>query len=376
MDNVMTGTILRGIFLTLLLLISTALSAHQAGEYVSISSDIDDDLYLAGGQVELYSSVAGDVVVAGGQLNLEGNVLADVLAAGGQVWLRGTVGDDARLAGGSVRVLAKIRDDLVAAGGRVQTGPMTVVGGSAWMAGGEVMVGGSIRQGLRASGGRVTVNGNVGGDVEIWAEQVEIGSSAVISGNLHYRSPQPVRIADGAIVQGEVVHTPVEVQVAPFVAGILLVCLGILLSVMVMAVVLYLAFPGVADRCSDAIRSQPWVSLGIGLAVLAAMPLVAVLLLTTGIGALLALLLLAAYVVILLTGYIAGTWFVADTGLRKLKKDNASRTVRVMFLVLAILLLFMISLIPLIGSLVNWLVLLAGMGALSRETVRAYKVSA
>ena len=361
--------------LILLLLFSTQLSAQKAGEHVSISGDINDDLYLAGGQVDLFATVQGDVVVAGGQLNLEGNVLADVVAAGGAIGLRGTVGDDARLAGGNVRVLARVGDDLIAAGGRVLIAQTTEVGGSAWLTAGDVIMGGTIRQELHASGGKVTISGTVNGNTEIWADRVEIDSTAVINGNLHYRSPHPARIANGAIIKGKVNHTPVEVPLAPFVAGLFITCLILLLGIMITAIVLYLAFPGVAERCSESIRNQPWLSLGIGLAVLAGVPVVIVMLLSTGLGAILALLLLAVYLVMLLSGYITGVWFVADTGMRKLKKENASKTACVVSLVLAIVVLSIVNIIPLIGNLVNWLVLLAGMGALNREMVRAYTAS-
>ncbi len=277
----------RSTFFTVLFIFSSVLSAHEAGELVSITGVIKDDLYLAGGQVDLFATVEGDVVVAGGQLNLEGNIRADVIAAGGDIELRGTVADDARIAGGNVRVLAKIYDDLVAAGGRLQVGPTTEIGGSAWLSGGEVFVAGNVAQVLRANGGRVIVTGTIGGNAEIWAEHIEIRSSAIIKGNLNYKSSQPAMIAEGARIDGEVTHTPVEFPVAPVIAGVLFASIIILLSVVITGVVLYLVFPGVAENCSKTIRDKPWPSLGYGLAVFAAGPVVIVLLLSTGLGILL-----------------------------------------------------------------------------------------
>ena len=354
------------------LLFSAQLYAHQAGEHVTVTGEIDDDIYLAGGQVDLFATVEGDVVVAGGQLNLEGDVRADVIAAGGDIELRGTVADDARVAGGNVRVLANIGDDLVAAGGRLQVGQTAEIGGSVWISAGDVIVDGNISQSLHANGGRVIITGVIDGDVELWAEHIEIGSSAVITGDLHYRSPYPARIAEGARIEGEKTHTPVEVPVAPIMAGLLLAAILFVLTLMMTAAVLYLAFPGVAQRCSDSIRTQPWVSLGYGLAILAGGPLVIILLFSTGIGTLLALLLLAAYLIMLLTGYILGACYVADAGLRKLNKEKTGKTVRISAIVVSLLLLSLINIIPLVGSLINWLVLMAGMGALKHEMVRVY----
>jgi cytoskeletal protein CcmA (bactofilin family) len=364
--------LLRVFSLTSLFLFSTCLSAQQAGEHVSVSGMIDDDLYLAGGQVDLYASVAGDVVVAGGQLNLEGNVRADVTAAGGDIELRGTVGDDARIVGGNLRVLAKINDDLVAAAGHLQVASTSDIGGSAWLAAGEVLVDGKIRDELHAQGGEVIITGSIGGNTEIWAEDIEIGSSAIILGNLRYKSPNPAIIADGARIEGTITHVPVETLAAPVIAGFLLGCVFILLSLVITSAVLYLVFPGVASACSKTISDKPWTSLGYGLAVFAAVPFVAVLLLSTGIGVFLALLLLAAYFVMLLLGYIAGAYYVAELGMRKFNKDKAGKTMHVISLGLALAVLFIVNIIPIFGSLLNWLVLLAGIGALKLQLVGAY----
>ena len=368
----MSISLMRSFFLTVLLFSATSLSAQQAGEHVSVTGQIDDDLYLAGGQVDLYATVDGDVVVAGGQLNLEGDVRADVIAAGGDVELRGTVVDDARIAGGNVRVLANIGDDLVAAGGRLQLGAKNEIGGSAWLSAGDISVDGKIAQQLRANAGRIIINGTVGSDVEIWAEHIEISSTAVIMGKLNYTSPNPAMIAEGARIEGKINYTPVDVPIAPLVAGLLFAGILILLSLVITGVVFYLVFPGVAQRCSSTIREEPWSSLGYGLAVFAGGPVVIIFLLSTGIGVLLALLLLAAYLFILLPGYVAGAYFVADTGLRKLKKNEAGKVTHVVALALSMVTLSFVNLIPVLGSLVNWLVLLAGIGALKRQMVAAY----
>jgi hypothetical protein len=345
--------------------------AQYAGEHVSLSGDIDDDVYMAGGQVDLYATVNGDVTAAGGQLNLEGTVKQDVIAAGGEIDLRGLVGDDARLAGGNVRVHARIGDDLVAAGGRLNLGPKADITGSAWLAGGEVFVAGRIGEELRVSGGRVIIAGTVDGDVEVWADQLEVQSGAVITGKLHYQSPHAAVIADGARIEGEVTYSPVEVPVAPVIAGFIFGFLMILASLMLTGVVLYLLFPGIAQRCSETVRESPWSSLGYGLAVFAGAPVVVVLLLSTGLGLLLALLLLASWLILLLLGYLTGAYFVADTGLRGLKKDQAGKSLRSVSLVLSILALAVVNLIPVIGGIVNGLLLFAGMGALTLQTVRA-----
>lgn len=364
-------------FIQILLLIITILPAlshaQLVGETIIKRGTVDDDLYMAGGQVDLYATVKGDVVVAGGQLNLEGDISEDVMAAGGSISLRGAVGDDARLAGGEVRVASQVGDDLVAAGGRIHISPLSRIGGRAWLSGGELRIDGHVEQELRASGGRVVISGTVNGNAEIWAEQIIIEETAVIAGNLHYTSAHPAEIASGARIDGEVVHTPVDVDMKPVVAGLMFASLVILFSLILTAVLMFLLFPEFSLGVSQSLRHQPWQSLGIGLAVFAAVPVLMLVLFSTIVGVWLALMLLAIYLVIILSGYFTGALAVGNAGLAMLRKDDVSKTLRATALAVALFILAVINLVPLLGGLLNWLVLLAGIGALSRQLYLVYR---
>lgn len=361
----------------LLLIITTFVpvlsNAQQLGEVVIKRGVVDDDLYLAGAQVDLYATVNGDAVIAGGQLNLEGDINADVIAAGGSISLRGPVADDARLAGGEIRVAGRVGDDLVAAGGRIHISPVASIGGRAWISGGELRIDGRVIEELRASGGRVVITGVVNGNVELWADEIVIEETAVISGNLHYKSSHEASIASGARIDGEVRHTPLEVDVRPVVASVIFAGLAILLSIIITAVVLYLLFPDYSLRASQSLRNEPWLSLGVGLAVFAGVPLLGVILFSTALGVWLALMLLAIYLVMLLAGYFVGALFVGNAGLDLLRKTEVSKALRAIALAIAIFALAVFNLVPLLGSLVNWAVMLAGIGALSRQLYQLYR---
>jgi len=347
--------------------------AQLVGDVVIKRGTVDDDLYMAGGQVDLYATVNGDVVVAGGQLNLEGDISEDVMAAGGAITLRGSVGDDARLAGGEIRVAGRIGDDLVAAGGRIHISPVASIAGRAWLSGGELRIDGLVVEELRASGGRIVITGKVNGNVDLWADEIIIEDTAVISGNLHYKSSHQANIASGARIDGEVIHTPVEVDLKPVIASFIFAMVILLFSIIITAVVLYLLFPDFSLRVSQSLRDQLWLSLAIGLAVFAGAPVLIIILFSTAIGALLALMLLAIYLVMLLAGYFVGAMYVGNAGLKLLRKTEVSTALRAIALAIAIFALGVINLVPLLGSLVNWFILLVGIGALSRQLYLAYR---
>ncbi len=365
----------RNTLLTVFIIILPAsiLFANDVGERVIKHGTFDDDLYLAGGEVELQATVNGDVTVAGGQIDLDGEIKGDLMAAGGKVVLRSLVSDDVRLAGGEVDIQAPVGDDVIATGGRVRLDRKAKVGGRALISGGDIRIGSNIAQELRAAGGRIVLTGQVQGDVYLRSGQIEIGPGAVINGDLYTYGPRAADIAEGANIVGEIKHTEVKVPVAKIVGRLIGVALVLLIGLMLAAVVFYLIFPNVSQRASQSLRNEPWPCLGYGLAVFAGTPIIIIILLSIAVGTWLALLLLAAYLMMLLLGYFTGALFIGETGLRLIGKTDPTKTWRVIGLCVALALLVIINAIPIIGSLIFWLVLLGGMGALKRQLYLAYK---
>lgn len=348
-------------FLLMLLFTASSLADVRTGENVSITGVINDDVYVAGGEVDSLARIMGDLVIAGGELNIESEVLADVLAAGGKVTLRGRIHDDVRIAGGDLVIQALIKDDLIAAGGKIRLAANTRVGGGSSLAGGEIYVNGRIDGPLHVSAGKLVIAGSVGADVMILAEEIEILSGAKIDGDLRYRSANPALIHDGAEITGDVVHTKIDVPVGMLV-GIIAMAAAIYFTLIVTAIALYLLFTKTAVQTASIARGGYWSCVGLGLALLTATPLVAVILLSTGIGILLAVILLLSYLLLLLIGYIDGA-YIFTAWLRNLfNSKSENRLTGSIWLAGSLLLLSVISLLPLLGFVVMLLVLTSGMG--------------
>jgi cytoskeletal protein CcmA (bactofilin family) len=352
-----------------LLLGTSAVSAQQAGESIVTRGTQKEDLYLAGGSVTVAATVEGDVVTAGGYVSVGDDIRGDVIAAGGTVTLGGKVRDDVRVAGGTVTINGEIGDDAIAAGGTVTLAPSAVVNGRAWLAGGRLDVGGTIRRELKATGGRIALAAEVFGDATLAGETIEIGPGAVIHGNLNYLSPNEALIDKDARIDGSVTRLPFEPHAAPRLprAG---ARLGVMASLMVTGAVLVLLFPSASSAAAGEIGRAPWKSLGLGLALLTATPLVIVLLLASVLGAWLGLILLAAYLVSLLLGFLAGALFVGEWGLRLARREAAGKGWRIAALIGALLVVGLLGFVPVIGGLVTFALLLLGLGALALHGYR------
>jgi hypothetical protein len=348
------------------------LPAQEAGEAVRIEGALAEDIYAAGGTVDVLATVEGDVVVAGGRVTVGERVSGDVMAAGGAVSVHARVGDDVRLAGGDVRISGSVGDDAIAAGGNVALTPEGSVNGRAWFSGGCVDVAGTVGRELKAAGGRIVLSGRVNGDVELTGGSIRILDSAIIDGDLVYRSPREADIARGAQIRGSVNYEPVERPIATLVATIVGVGIVVLLSPIVTGIALFLLFPHFIANAVMTIRAEPWKSLGLGLAVFAAAPVVVSVLFVTVIGWLPAIVIGALYLILLLAGFLTGAFFVGDLAWRPRGHGEVSRAGRLWSFVVALIVIMLLGLVPLLGALLVFALMLLGVGVLLLGLYRAY----
>ena len=338
----------------------------------TVTHQFGSDYFGAGGFMSLTDPVAGDAFLAGGQVATAAEVNGDLIAAGGEVSIGGSVGDDLYAAGGNVKVDAMVNGNARVAGGDITVGPATVIAGSATLTGGRVNFEGNSHGYLQVSGGSVTIAGQVHGDTEVRSEELIIGPDTQIGGRLVYRGPTAPVVPQGAIIAGgvefheashgsymhgrhgrlrEAVHW---VGSAFWFAGVFVV--GALFVIL---------FPGLSSQAAATIGRDPLRSLGLGLAVLVCVPFVAVVLLITIVGIPLALLLVPLYLLLMFLGWIVAALFVGQRGLAAVKgAEPATTGWRLLALLLALVALALVRHVPIVGCLIGFVALIAGIGAL------------
>lgn len=210
------------------------------------------------------------------------------------------------------------------------------------------------------------------GDVELSGRTISILDSAIINGDLVYRSPRAADIAGGAQIRGTVTYEPVERPMAAFVAALVGLGILVLLSLIVTGSALFLLFPRFMANALKTIPAEPWKCLGLGLAVFAATPVVISVLFLTVIGWLPAIIIGALYMILLLAGFLTGTFYVGDLGWQLLRRGEMSTAGRLWSFVAALILLVLLSLVPLLGALLLFAIMLLGVGVLKLGLFRAY----
>lgn len=357
--------------LMLMLLFPLLCSAMpESAEIVTKRGTVDDDFYAAGGTVDINAVIVGDVVVAGGELFIGHHIKGDVIVAGGSIQLRGEVQDDVRGAGGDILIDANIGDDLIASGGRLNISSDSTIGGEAWLAGGEVRVAGTINRDLVVGAGRIQLSGTVHGDVILEGGEIEILEGSIIHGDLHYSSPQEALIHDAAKINGNVNYEQTEWHQPHRGTGIFFV-----LTLIVASIVLFKLFPGFTMSSISTIAADPLKSLGAGFLALVIIPIVAGLLMAIVLGFWVGLSIMALYLVALIVGFLVSCFFVGDWGAGRLNRSIATVRGRLISVSIAIVVLGLLRLIPLVGGLLIFVLLLSGLGAVVLQLKEIYRHS-
>lgn len=350
------------VFLILLAVLSMGSLIAQRSEAV-----VSEDVYKAGGSVVLQNDVDGDVVVAGGKITIDHSVSEDVMAAGGTVTITAEVGDDIRAAGGFVTVSGNVGDDLIAAAYSVSLDSDSTVGGNARLSGRTVTVAGNVNQALSVEGGEVILSGSYGGDVEVHADSIELEPSAVIKGNLTYSTPGEATLADGAVIEGEIIRQEFSLSDPETWGEEVAGSLKFYLSLALCTIVIFLIYPRGSVQVAERLDEAPFKSLGLGFVVLVVVPIAAIVLLFTGLGVPLGLITLLVYLATLVASLLFALIWIGDAGFRLLgQKPDKSRWTRVWSILAAAVVLMLVDFIPTVGGWVFFAVMLLGIGAMKR----------
>jgi cytoskeletal protein CcmA (bactofilin family) len=355
---------------------ASAPSAERRELVIGASSNV----YAAGQTTRTNEAIEGDFVGAGARVIVDRPVKSDALLAGGSVDVRAAVGDDVRAVGGDVRIESSVGGELFAAGGSITLAQGSQVDQGGMLFAGTANIDGKVVGPLKVRAQKIVINGEVTGDVDLVGEQIDLGPTARIGGNLVYAARSFNR-ADGATIGGT---TRQDTRSAdrgrgdsgdrererrwgdgPRSAGASwFTCVLSYLGLLACAAVFLLLFPRFAEQAPEQISRMPWSSLGIGFGAVLGVPVLAVLLFITLLGIPLGIALLALFPGLLLLGYVVGLLFLAWRLRVALHKPAGMRFGGSMAIVAATLLLVMlIGRLPFIGGLLHFLLVIAGVGA-------------
>lgn len=335
---------------------------------------VREDLYVGAGSARVSGVVLGDLLIGGGEVSLSGTTTQDVNIAGGNITFTGVSQDDLRILGGDIVISGTASSSLIVFGGTIRITPEAKVGGEALIGGSVVKINGDIEDGLQVYGGKVFLNGRVEGDVTLHANQIEIGPDTEITGDLKYfvSSQSQVTIASGARIGGEVIFEKVEqaeggigFSLSGFITSFLMLLLG--------ALFFGLFLKSFSDRVlARGMTQSAWKYFLLGLAFVIVVPFVVLFLFITIIGLPLAFLLLFVYIIALITAWFYASILLGSFLWQWMKKEP-KKGVTWQGIVLGAFLMLILSFIPIVGWVIQVVLILIALGALLFEKSKELK---
>ncbi|QQG37499.1 MAG: hypothetical protein HYS26_02570 [Candidatus Kaiserbacteria bacterium] len=360
-----------GLVLAALLLPLLATAAEwKTGEQFSLGSSerYTDDLYIAGGNVTTAATINGDLAAMGGNVLVNGPVSGDIFAAGGSVTILGSVGDDLRVAGGNITISSAVRGDLVVGGGQVNISGEGI-GGDVLAGTGVLRIDAPVGGDVVIGGGEVVINAPVGGNVRFAGENLTLGSGAVIEGNLSYASPKEAKLEEGAVVRGETSYEQTQdvrgIAEKGFLAFITLATIGKFLSILASALIIGLAFSKYSVALVEGAIARPWFEMGRGLVTLILLPVFSIILLVTVLGIPLGLLGLTAFVAAIIFSSLVAPIILGSLSYKWITRTGYLE-VSWKTILLGVVLYTLIGLVPFIGPLVKFALVLLALGVTAK----------
>lgn len=325
------------------------------------------NVYLVGGTVNVSNQVNGDALVAGGTVIVSGNIEKDLMIAGGNVSILGGSVEDLRVVGGNVTVNKKINGEAMIAGGQIIITSDTQIKGDSYIAGGSVHFFGIEEGNLVLAGGDIRVDGTVNGNLNIkGAERVTFGAQSVVKGMIEYSAPSEATIEAGAQLANTPIFKKMESAKNQNTSKGFLAFLGIMFFLKLIATLAaayllwYVCRKGMIMAIED-VHGSFWKVLLRGFGALILVPVASFILLFTVIGWIPAVVMLAAYVILLVIATPVAAIITASVLLKLLKKNHTDLTwYHILF---GLVVLKLIALIPIIGWAACFVIYLTAIGA-------------
>ena len=348
-----------------------ALERRQS-EFVTVTANetVDDTLLASGNIVRVEGVVNGDLLVFGGSVEVRGTVKGDLVSFAKRTLVSGTVEGRIYNFSQSFDLEGQLGHSLYGFAQSLRVDDRGRVGDGIVAAAGEVSLEGEVKRSVdMLLSDNADVSGSIGRELTIAGGSLTLTNTARVGGNLSARVRQlrNVHIADEATIAGK---RDIQVQerrsqfkrprfylhqAVWFAAAMLVGWLGLVL------------FPAFFQATSRTVGSG-WSSLGVGVGVLAGVPVAMVVAAVTLVGIPISLMLLAVYLPAI---YLAKIWVGAFLGRILLKPNGTAKGDWLLGLLVGLLLLTIVGFIPYLGGLVRLGVVCLGLGAFAGQLYRA-----
>ncbi len=365
-----------------LIAIIASLAVAGPGFTEDVSRVHGGDTYTAGEAVTETLTATGDVFAAGSVITTSGSASGDIHAAGYDVNISSNTGGDLYAAGSSVTISAPVSEDITAAGFSVRSTATAPVEGNLRFFGRSLTIEGPIAGALTAFGGTVHLNAAVSGDAWIVAETVTYGPEARIDGTLILSSDENTSVPDRVIPAARITleewdsrkmyrefdrsWDAVDMPMLPIWLSMFSAFLISAIFLLVLAAIFLTFAETRVEKMRRRVTRQPLQTFLLGVIGLSALfgmvPITAL----TIVGLPFVPFALLAIIVAWTLGYLLAAYGVARRVLVAFNgSEDPSLLMKLVTVALAICVVAILNFIPFVGWVVNYTLVLLGVGAMT-----------
>lgn len=323
-------------------------------EVIDPSTIHQGDLYVASDEKEytMDKLVNGNVFIFGKTVKITGQVNGSLFVCANKLIIEeeGYIGGQAFVAGYDI-VMNGFVVDLYSASQTLKFGEKA-----------------GVYRDVKAVADNMILAGTVGKDVKVTANRFAIAENDAklqVYGNLEYEAKEEIaNISEKADITGDVKYTKyVEKEIDPAAKVLNLVwgAIGTIIFDVVMYLALWLLAPKFVQKAKDYVSTKGLLALAIGLAFTIIVPMIAFLLLVTGVGSGISALLIFAYCTILMLNAFMVT-VVANEYIANKLKLSEDKFKKALLLIPVSLVIWALRKLPFIGGWISIVVFLCGVG--------------
>jgi len=324
--------------------------------------------------LEKNTTINDNYLVAAGQAEINGTIKGDLIVAGGTVEINGPIEGNLFVGAGQVKVNSQIKQDVFVGAGQVEFTENSQVFGDMFIGSGMAELNGTIDGKLYSGNGDLTINGIIKKDTTLDCGTITLKPQAVLMGNLKYTAEEEMNTQNGSQVKGTITKNIATEKTidksskndlgflsailpgAGFIATITGSFIS-LLSTLLVGIISLMIFPKYFEKVSNTIKEKFWPSLGWGILIWIAVPIVMIISIMIIIGIPLSIILFGLY---LLAIYFSRIFVGLYLG-RLISHDSWKH---IWSMTIGVLIIALIGLIPVIGWLINLAVVFIGFGSI------------
>ena len=322
----------------------------QSGNKVRIRKDIDGTSFIAGNDVSVNARINGIGFIAGQEVKINSDE-EYIFTAGREIKVNSSIEKDAFIAGETIKIKnSNLKRD-------------------AYLAANSIYIDGNISRNLYAVGTKVTLSGNYDGNVTLNAEEVEIKDNTKIRGTLKYNENAKI-IGTTKDMRTKTYKSP-ELEksndIKVLISNLIISYIHIALLAIVLVFMFEKLFKKSLNETKDLSANNILSLCGKGLVVLIGIPIVSIMLICTGVFISIGVVSIIVYGLLLYSAKIFTAYALATKLDKQYFKKNMNNY---MLMIVGLLIIYVLGIIPFIGSLISFISTIIGLGIISNMILK------